>query len=250
MRKYIRYDFTMQGLNFIAWLLTCSSIKDILLYRGELFLMKETSFSNGLHLSDLGERIRSTRLQRHLSLDALALQAGVSRSMLSDIEHGSKVPTVLVLDRIATALGTSIARLLDEEKHDRVILLRREEQDVVHDPAGWERRILSPVLPGVEFEFMRTTIPPHVNAGIFSPHAAGSREYVAIDQGTLQLTLNDIPYTLYAGDSIYYAGDGFHAFVNPGDEVCVYYLAMDVTEATVQRHHALQQPEKEGDHSS
>ena len=250
MRKYIRYNINIQVLNFITWHLTFSSIKDIILYRGELFLMKETSFSNGLHLSDLGERIRSTRLYQHLSLDALALQAGVSRSMLSDIEHGSKVPTVLVLDRIATALGTSIARLLDEEKHNHIILLRREEQDVVHDPSGWERRILSPVLPGVEFEFMQTTIPPHVDAGVFSPHAVSSREYVAIDQGTLRLTLNDIPYTLHAGDSIYYAGDCFHAFANPGDVSCVYYLAMDVTEATVQRHHVFQQPEKKGDHSS
>ena len=212
--------------------------------------MKEMRFSNGLHLSDLGERIRAARLRRRLSLDALAVQAGVSRSMLSDIEHGSKVPTVLVLDRIATALGSSIARLLDEEKHDRIILLRHEEQDVVRDPSGWVRRILSPVLPGVEFEFMQTTIPPHVDAGVFSPHAVGSREYVAIEQGTLVLTINDTPYTLHAGDSIYYAGDCFHAFANPDDELCVYYLAMDVTEIAVQQHHILQEPEKEGDHYS
>ncbi len=212
--------------------------------------MKETRFSNGLHLSDLGERIRSARLRRRLSLDALAPQAGVSRSMLSDIEHGSKVPTVLVLDRIATALGSSIARLLDEEQHARVILRRREEQDVVRDPSGWERRILSPVLPGVEFEFMQTTIPPHVDAGVFSPHAAGSREYVVIDQGTLLLTINDILYRLYAGDSIYYAGDCFHAFANPSDELCVYYLAMDVTETSVQRRHIFQESETEGDYHS
>ncbi len=209
--------------------------------------MKELRFSNGLHLSDLGERIRSARLRRRLSLDALALQAAVSRSMLSDIERGGKVPTVLVLDRIATALGSSVARLLDEEKHDRVILLRREQQDIVRDPSGWERRILSPVLPGVEFEFMQTTLPPHVDAGVFSPHVVGSREYIAIEQGTLLLTLNNTPYTLYAGDSIYYAGDCFHAFANPSDEACVYYLAMDVTETPVQRHHIFQEVETEGD---
>ena len=201
-------------------------------------------------LTDLGERIRSMRLHRRLSLDALALQAGVSRSMLSDIEHGNKVPTVLVLDRIATTLGSSIARLLDEEQHARVILLRREEQDVVRDSSGWERRILSPVLPGIEFEFMQTTIPPHVDAGVFSPHAVGSREYVAIEQGTLLLTINDAPYTLHAGDSIYYAGDCFHAFANSSDETCVYYLAMDVTEMSAQRHHVFQKPEAEGDHYS
>lgn len=110
--------------------------------------------------------------------------------MLSDVERGTKVPTVLVLDRIATGLGTSIARLLGEERTSAVIVLRREEQDVVVDPAGWERRILSPVLPGIEFEFMRTTIHPGVDAGVFSPHAPGALEWVAIEQGTLCLTIN------------------------------------------------------------
>jgi len=194
-------------------------------------------FSNGLDMTGLGEQIRMRRLQRRLSLDTLSTQSGVSRSMLSDIEHGNKVPSVLVLDHIATALGTSIARLLGEEQTANIIVLRHAEQDVAQDTSGWERRILSPVLPGVEFEFMRTTIPPGVDAGTFSPHASGSREYVAIEQGALQLTLNGEVYLLHSGDSIYYAGDCHHAFANPGDTPCVFYLVMDVTTHEQQPHH-------------
>ena len=178
----------------------------------------------------LGARVRETRRGRGLSLDAVAARAGVSRSMLSAVERGGKVPTVLVLDRIATALDTSIARLLGEERGARVLVLRHASQDVVRDPSGWERRILSPVLPGVEFELMRTTIAPGVDAGVFAPHAAGSREYLAMERGTLLLTLDGTPYTLRAGDSVYYAGDSHHQFVNPGREPCVYYLAMELAE--------------------
>jgi len=193
-------------------------------------------FSNGLDMAGLGEQIRKQRRQRRLSLDALSVQSGVSRSMLSDIEHGHKVPSVLLLDHIATALGTSIARLFGEEQAANIVVLRHAEQDVAQDASGWERRILSPVLPKVEFEFMRTTIPPGVDAGTFSPHASGSREYVAIEQGTLQLTLNGAVYLLQAGDSIYYAGDCHHAFANPGKTPCIFYLVMDVT-AHEQDHH-------------
>ena len=205
-------------------------------------------FSNGMELADLGERIRLERRRRRLSLEALAAQTGVSRSMLSDVERGAKVPTVLVLDRIATGLGASIARLLGEERSDSVIVLRRKEQDVVVDPTGWERRILSPVLPGVEFEFMRTTINPGVDAGVFSPHAPGSLEWVALERGTLLLTINGTPYTLHTGDSIYYAADCWHRFTNPGDEPCVYYLAMDVTDhpARARQYH---KPAKEAGHA-
>jgi transcriptional regulator with XRE-family HTH domain len=184
--------------------------------------------SSGLDLAGLGDRVRMERLRRRLSLQELEARAGVSRSMLSEVERGAKVPTVLVLDRIATGLGTSIARLLGEERAARVIVLRAGEQDTAHDPSGWERRILSPVLPGVEFELMRTTIPPGVDAGEFSPHAPGSREYLAMERGTLRLTIDGVEHLLRAGDSIYYAGDCRHAFANPGRETCIYYLAMEL----------------------
>src|SRR6266849_3902766 len=116
--------------------------------------------SSGLDMAGLGARLRMERLRRRLSLHDLEARTGVSRSMLSEVERGSKVPTVLVLDRIATGLDTSIARLLGEERATRVVVLRRGEHDTAYDSSGWERRILSPVLPGVEFELMRTTIAP------------------------------------------------------------------------------------------
>src|SRR5437879_1941121 len=184
--------------------------------------------SSGLDMAGLGARLRLERLRRRLSLHSLMMRTGVSRSMLSEVERGSKVPTVLVLDRIATGLDTSIARLLGDERAARVVVLRRGEHDTAHDPSGWERRILSPVLPGVEFELMRTTIPGGVDAGAFAPHATGSREYLAMERGTLRLTIDGTAYTLHAGDSIYYAGDCWHAFANPATQTCVYYLAMEL----------------------
>ena len=185
-------------------------------------------FSTGLDITELGARVRATRLERSLSLAAAAGRAGVSRSMLSAVERGGRVPTVLVLDRIATALDTTIARLLGEERAARVVVLRHAAQDVARDPSGWERRILSPVLPGGEFELMRTTIGPGVDAGVFAPHGRGSREYLAMERGTLQLTIDGAPYTLRAGDSVYYAGDCHHQFANPDREPCVYYLAIEL----------------------
>jgi quercetin dioxygenase-like cupin family protein len=149
--------------------------------------------------------------------------------MISAIERGTKAATVIILDRIATGLDTSLSRLVEPETRARVMVLRRTRQKVARARAGWERRILSPVLPGVEFEFMRTTIEPGVNAGMFLPHAPGSREYVAVEKGTLLLTLDGVAHTLHAGDSIYFDGDCLHGFRNPRRISCVYYLAMDVS---------------------
>lgn len=186
------------------------------------------SLPSEFDMTELGNRIRLERANRQLDLEELSAQSGVSRSMLSAVERGQKVPTVLVLDRIATGLGTSIARLLGDEMRSPVVVIKHRDQDVVKERKGWERRILSPVLPGIEFEFMRTTIKPGVDAGIFNPHGPGSREYVAVERGALLLTIDDMPYRLEAGDSIYYDGDCRHGFSNPGRINCVYYLVMDV----------------------
>jgi transcriptional regulator with XRE-family HTH domain len=181
-----------------------------------------------LDLAAIGRRVRGLRHQRQLSLEALAERSGVSVSMLSTVERGQKVPSILVMGQIATALDTSIGRLVDEEAAPQVIVMRATDQRVIKDPAGIERRSLSPVLPGVEFELMRMTLAPGVNAGVFPPHRAGSREYLAVETGTLTLTLDGTEYRLHAGDSIYHDGDCEHGYRNDSDTPCTYYIAMEV----------------------
>ncbi len=198
--------------------------------------------SDRASLSVLGRRVRDERIGRGLSLQQLSQRSRVSRSMISAIERGAKAATVIVLDRIATGLSTSLSRLLEKETGARVIFLRHNRQKVAKAAAGWERRILSPVLPGVEFEFMRTTLGPSVDAGVFLPHARGSREYVAVEQGALLLTLDGKRHRLNAGDSIYYDGDCMHGFANPGRVPCVYYLAMDVAGDAAGTTHRLAPP--------
>lgn len=180
-------------------------------------------------LGQLGARLKAQRSARGLSLEALASASGVSRSMISDIERGSRMPTVLVLARLATALGVTVSRLMGEEQPARVVHMRRGQQPAIADAAGWERQILSPNLPGVEFEFLRTTVAGGVVIGSFAAHAPGSREYVAVETGRLKVTLDAAEYVLEAGDSLYYAGDCTHAFANAGKSECVYYTVMHVS---------------------
>src|SRR5207245_8858161 len=78
--------------------------------------------SSGLDMAGLGARLRLERLRRRLSLHSLMMRTGVSRSMLSEVERGSKVPTALLLDRIATGPDPTIARLLGAERAPRAAL--------------------------------------------------------------------------------------------------------------------------------
>ncbi|MPY48205.1 helix-turn-helix domain-containing protein [Streptomyces acidicola] len=178
-----------------------------------------------LDLLALGRRVQGLRHDRGLTLQQLANTADVSVSMLSSVERGQKAPTITVLARIAEGLRVPLPELVAQSADSRAIVRRAADQDTVHEPGGWHRTVLSPVVPGVNFEWIRTTLPPGCDASAFPAYAPGSHEFIAVESGTLRLTLGDEALVLDAGDSAYFAADVTHGYANPGPEPCTYHVA-------------------------
>jgi XRE family transcriptional regulator, regulator of sulfur utilization len=176
-------------------------------------------------LEALGERVQTLRIDRGLTLRELADRSDVSVSMLSSVERGEKAPTVVVLDRVAAGLDVSLASLVAADEAARIIVRRAADQDRLDEPGGWQRTILSPVVPGVNFEWIRSTLPPGCEAGTFPAYAPGSHEFVAVQSGTLTLTIDERELSLSAGDSVYFAADAPHGYANRGQTRCIYHVA-------------------------
>ncbi|HEX7850408.1 MAG TPA: helix-turn-helix transcriptional regulator [Sphingomonas sp.] len=62
----------------------------------------------------LGRNVRRHRIERGMSQEELAFQAGMKRSYLSDLERGTRNPTVRALGRLSDALNVTPASLLVE----------------------------------------------------------------------------------------------------------------------------------------
>lgn len=60
----------------------------------------------------LGKNVRRERLRLGLTQDALAVEAGMTRSYLSDLERGTRNPSVNALGLLARALKVDAADLL------------------------------------------------------------------------------------------------------------------------------------------
>ncbi len=73
--------------------------------------MRKSAGNQDAWLVALGESIRRRRMECGVSQQDLALDAGVHRTYISDIERGSRNLTVLTLNRIAQALGTTAGEL-------------------------------------------------------------------------------------------------------------------------------------------
>jgi len=62
----------------------------------------------------LGKRVRALRREAGLSQEELAFRVGMKRSYVSDLERGTRNPSVRALARLADGLSVHPARLLDD----------------------------------------------------------------------------------------------------------------------------------------
>ena len=68
----------------------------------------------------LGMRIKYLRTIKKWSQEDLALEAGINKNYLSDLERGSRNPTVKVVEKIAKAFGITISELLSEQMNKTI----------------------------------------------------------------------------------------------------------------------------------
>ncbi|MBS0412190.1 MAG: helix-turn-helix transcriptional regulator [Proteobacteria bacterium] len=67
----------------------------------------------------LGRNVRAARKARGMSQEELALEADMKRSYLSDLERGTRNPTIKAVERLAGALGVEPASLLLSAAQDQ-----------------------------------------------------------------------------------------------------------------------------------
>src|SRR5262249_12573744 len=160
--------------------------------------------------SELNQRIADTvrglRAAQGLSLDALAGKSGVSRSMISLIERGETSPTAVVLDRLATGLGVTLASLFDPPAaplHTGPVA-RREDQPEWRDPAsGYVRRHVSP--PGVPQPMCIVEVHFPARARVAfenAPRGAPVHQQIWVFQGEMEITVGDECHRLRRGDCL------------------------------------------------
>ena len=90
-------------------------------------------------MTALGERIKGLRAERVLQQRQLAGKAGLTPSMVSQIESGRLTPSLHTLGRIAVALGVPIAALFDGQPAGSIVVTRRKDYPVVSFEGSSER---------------------------------------------------------------------------------------------------------------
>ena len=89
--------------------------------------------------SALGERIKALRSERALQQRQLAEKAGLTPSMVSQIESGRLTPSLNTLGKIAGALSVPIASLFDGQPAGRIHVTRQRDYPAVSFDGSSER---------------------------------------------------------------------------------------------------------------
>lgn len=176
----------------------------------------------------IATRLKHLRSQRGLTLDELAKQAGVSRSMISCIERAESNPTARILDRLAASLGVSLTALFAEEAHVNASpVSRRADQPTWRDPeTGYVRRNLSPSGFPSPLDLVEVVLPPNTRVA----YDSGSRvavvyHQILVIQGGVEVTFGADRYALAAGDCLALQIDRPTAYRNPGSKAARYIVA-------------------------
>ncbi|HVL76078.1 MAG TPA: XRE family transcriptional regulator [Noviherbaspirillum sp.] len=167
---------------------------------------------------EVGATLQKLRQKRGLTLDDLSRAAGVSKSMLSQIEREKANPTIAVTWRLANALGVGIEELLSSSNGDSEpvhVLEPHETPTLPGSHAGYTLRILGPMELAGKTEWYELTL---AAGGELRSHAhdPGTREHLTLISGSVEVEVDGVKKRLKPGATARYQADRSHAICNTG----------------------------------
>ncbi len=165
-----------------------------------------------------GEKIRAVREKKHLTLKAVAQQAGVSESLISQIERNRVSPAIDTLLSLANVLDLNLEYLFEEYNQRRpVSVVHAGERRTVHEEEIIYEEISKPNEKDGQnsIESYIITIPEggKTHRGHYGHFG---RELGLILEGTGSLLYQNTEYALEQGDSISFSASAPHTLENKG----------------------------------
>jgi len=172
----------------------------------------ETEFKPGQEIDSLGRRIRQLRKMQERTLDSLATEIGLTKGYLSKVETGRQTPPLGTLSKLAKALGTDLAGLVElgpvepaEQDFEGVSVVRADERrNVVRGATsfGYDYQSLVQNATGKHMTPFLFTFPSQILKEVFFEH--GGEEMIFVLSGVVEFEVGNETYELMPGDCIYF----------------------------------------------
>lgn len=160
----------------------------------------------------VGERIKSIRESKQLTIEEVAERSGVEAEVIDQIENCNELPSLAPLIKIARVLGVRLGTFLDDHDELGPVITRSEEivdglefsNNALNDKKKHMRyHPLSQSKAGRHMESFIINIAPSSNVDFVTSSHEGE-EFIYVMEGEVEVNYGKQTYALKAGDSIYY----------------------------------------------
>lgn len=179
----------------------------------------------------IGERLATLRMGLGLSIRGLAEKAGISASVISQIERNKTEPSISTLKRLAAALGTEITYFFTGPTRQNGHVIRASQRQTI--VIGGSSDVRSSVKTGGvyfelaspgesdQLEVIYGSYDPGAHTGD-EPYVHEGEEWGMVMSGRFKITLGDEIHFLDPGDSIWFRSHIPHHIENVSTGVSEY----------------------------
>jgi transcriptional regulator with XRE-family HTH domain len=165
-----------------------------------------------------GEKLRAVRERKGYTLKVVAQAAGVSESLVSQIERNRVSPAIDTLLSLADALEIDLEYLFEEYRRERPVrVIRANERRHIDESGITYEEVVRPVegdgAHAIESYYI--TIPSGAETKRGSYGHLG-REFGIVTEGSGELHYETTAYPLEKGDSISFSATAPHTLKNTG----------------------------------
>ena len=141
---------------------------------------------------NVSENLKRIRQSKGMSLDQVAEQTGVSKSMLAQIEKGTANPSIGVLGKITSGLRIEFQRLIDPPRVDYALISPDDLVPTKELLGQYRVWTCFPYEDSREVEVYRIDVEP---GGVYTSggHGEKTREYLTVTDGVLTKLFGHAP---------------------------------------------------------
>lgn len=167
--------------------------------------------------------LRKIRKAKGMSLDTLAIETGLSKSMLGQIERGEANPTLGTLGKLTSGLRVTLMELVGPPRDDVYIMRRDTLTPIKEDSDNYKNFAYFPFEEDRDFEIYCIEILPGGRYECAS-HGENTMEYIVLYAGLLRICIDNTDHVLSPGDAIRLYSDKDHVYHNDGEELAKFYM--------------------------
>lgn len=172
--------------------------------------------------NNIAVNLKRIRKAKKMSLDTVAEQTGVSKSMLAQIERAEANPTIGILGRIVSGLRIDFNELMEGPKLEQYLFSIKDMIPTKEILGQYQVYTCVPISDNKVFELYRIEIEPE-GRYVSGSHGENTYEYITVMSGTLTIKVDGKEFSITNENVFKFDTDKRHEYCNNGDEKVILY---------------------------